>query len=207
MLTDQLREARRSAGWTQKTLAERMGVSAQTIKRLETGVGSVPTLIAAMTDLDFVLIGIGPGASLGEQLRNRRRRMSLSLDQLAVRARLSRTTLASLERGGGSVASLLSLLSVIAPRTRRRTPERSYWGQGDKIDRDSRFTPHDFMVPIYAAFGEIDIDPCGHALSPVVAPPHPARRERRWAGRRLVGPAGIRQPAVLAAAEVAAPRS
>lgn len=88
---------------------------------------------------------------------------------MATKTGLSRTTIASLERGGGSVASLLRLLAVLAPRALRRAPERSYWGQGDKDDRDSRFTPADFMANIYAAFGEVDLDPCGHLLSPVVA--------------------------------------
>ena len=93
----------------------------------------------------------------------------MSLDEVASRAGLSRATVVSLERGGGSVASLLRLLEVIAPRARRRAPERSYWGEGDKNDRDSRFTPAVFMDSIYAAFGEVDLDPCGHVLSPVVA--------------------------------------
>ncbi len=127
------------------------------------------TLIAAMTALDFRLTGLGAGKSLPEQLRNRRRKRSLSLDQMALRTGLSRTTIASLERGGGSVASLLRLLAVLAPKARRRSPERSYWGQGDKEDRDSRFTPPDFMTGIYAAFGEVDLDPCAHRLSPVIA--------------------------------------
>ena len=67
------------------------------------------------------------------------------------------------------MASLLRLLAVIAPKARRRAPERSYWGEGDKVDRDSRFTPPDFMANIYAAFGKIDLDPCAHLLSPVIA--------------------------------------
>lgn len=165
----ELKEARRSAGWSQKTLAARIGVDAQTIKRLETGVGSVATLIATMTALNFQLTGLGSGKMLPEQLRICRRKLSHSLDQMAARTAMSRATIASLERGGGSVGSLLRLLAVIAPRVRRRAPERSYWGQGDKEDRDSRFTPPDFMMPIYAAFGEVDIDPCAHSLSPVIA--------------------------------------
>ncbi len=58
---------------------------------------------------------------------------------------------------------------MLAPEARRRAPERSYWGQGDKEDRDSRFTPPDFMESIYAAFGQVDLDPCAHRLSPVIA--------------------------------------
>lgn len=126
-------------------------------------------LIAAMAALDFRLTGIGPGKTLPEQLRVLRRKRSMSLNELAVKVGLSRTTIASLERGGGSVASLMRLLAVLAPGARRRAPERSYWGHGDKNDRDSRFTPPDFMAGIYAVFGDIDLDPCAHVLSPVIA--------------------------------------
>ncbi|MGI4880846.1 MAG: DNA N-6-adenine-methyltransferase [Janthinobacterium lividum] len=150
-------------------MGTRVGVDAQTIKRLETGVGSVRTLLAVMAALDFHLTGVGPGSSLPEQLRRRRLKLSLSHGRLAERAGMSRATVVGLERGGGSVASLLRLLAVIAPKAGRRGPERSYWGQGDKVDRDSRFSPHDFMQPIYEAFGEVSIDPCAHPLSPVVA--------------------------------------
>jgi transcriptional regulator with XRE-family HTH domain len=169
MLIDELKLARRSAGWSQRTLADRIGVDAQTIRRLEKGVGSMPTLIAAMAALDFRLTGLGRGKTLADQLRARRVSRALSLEEAASRTGLSRTTIASLERGGGSVATFLRLLSAVAPQTRRRAPERSYWGQADKEDRDSRFTPPDFMENIYAAFGQIDLDPCGHLLSPVIA--------------------------------------
>ena len=169
MLIEEVRLARQSAGWSQRTLAERIGVDAQAIQRLEKGIGSVAILVAAMAALDFQLTGISAGKTIPEQLRARRRTRRLSLTETAVRAKLSRATVASLEQGGGSVASLLRLIEVIAPKARRRAPERAYWGQGDKIDRDSRFTPPEFMETIYAAFGEIDLDPCGHPLSPVVA--------------------------------------
>jgi transcriptional regulator with XRE-family HTH domain len=168
-MLEQLQEARRSAGWSQRTLAIRIGVDAQAIKRLESGIGSVATLTAAMTALNFQLTGIGPGRELHEQLSNRRRKLGLSLDRVATRARLSRATIASLERGGGSVGSLLRLLSAIAPKARRRAEERAYWGAGDKEDRDSRFTPADFMEPIYSAFGQVDLDPCGHPLTCIAA--------------------------------------
>ncbi|WP_298814657.1 DNA N-6-adenine-methyltransferase [uncultured Sphingomonas sp.] len=164
-----MKAARRSAGWSQRTLADRIGVDAQTVKRLENGVGSVANLVSAMDALDFRLTGLGPGSTLAEQLRSRRRTRSLSLQKAASLAGLARGTVSSLESGGGSVASLLRLLAVIAPQARRRAPERSYWGQADKQDRDSRFTPSEFMEGIYAAFGEVDLDPCGHFLSPVVA--------------------------------------
>ena len=120
ILIDDLREARRLSGWTQRTLAARVGVSAQAIKRLEQGIGSVPTLVAVMAALDFRLTGLGLGATKSEQVRQRRLKQGLALERLAERTGLSRTTIAGIERGGGSVASLLSLLAVLAPKARRR---------------------------------------------------------------------------------------
>ena len=169
MLIDDLRAARREKGWTQKLLADRIGVDPQMIMRLEQGIGAAKTLYAVMNALDFRLTGLWPGETLGEQLRNLRIKRSISMDALALRASLSRTTLASLERGGGSVAKLMQVLDILAPNAKRRAPERAYWGQGDKEDRDSRFTPPDFMAHIYDAFGTIDLDPCAHQLSPVIA--------------------------------------
>ena len=67
MLTE-LREARRSCGRSQASLAAKLDVKAQAKKRLEAGVGSVPMLVEAMAALDFQLIGIGPGRTLGDQL-------------------------------------------------------------------------------------------------------------------------------------------
>lgn len=168
-MLEELKAARRSAGWSQRELADRIGVDAQAVKRLEKGVGSVSTLVAAMAALDFRLTGLGPGTTLAEQLRRRRRTRSLSIEEAASRAGLSRATVAHLEKGGGSVASLVSLLSALAPKARRRAQERSYWGDGRKADRDSRFTPPEFMDAIYEVFGEIDVDPCAHPLSPVRA--------------------------------------
>lgn len=169
ILINDLRAARRQSGLTQRSIAARIGVSPQVILRLEQGVGSVATLVAVMKALDFRLTGLGPGATISEQMRNRRLKQGWTLERLAERTKLSRTTIATIERGVGSVASLLTLLAVLAPKVRRRAPERSYWGEGDKDDRDSRFTPPEFLAHIYEAFGPIDLDPCAHESSPVIA--------------------------------------
>lgn len=163
----ELRQARRGIGCSQKALASRIGVSPQTIKRLERGVGSVTTLVAAMEALDFSLTGLKDGDTLADQLTQSRGKRSKT--EIGAKAGLSAATVAALERGRGTVRSLLSVLAVLAPHARRRAPERVYWGRGKKSDRDSHFTPAEFMAPIYAAFGEVDLDPCGHLLSPVKA--------------------------------------
>jgi len=146
-------------GLSQRALAERIGVDSQAIKRLERRVGSVATLIAVKRPLNFRLNGLGAEQTLGDQLRNRRMKRGWSLVQAACRSRLSRATVSNLEQGRGSVASLLRLLAVLAPKAKQRAPERAYWGQGDKEDRDSRFTPPEFMEAICQAFGEVDLDP------------------------------------------------
>lgn len=169
ILIDQIKQARKDRGWSQRFLAERVGCSSQMIKRLEAGVGSVATLVAAMNALEFRLTGLGPGATLAEQLHKRRYKRGWSVATAAAKTGLSPTTIHYLERGGGSVASLMRLLEELAPTARRRAPERAYWGEGDKLDRDSRFTPPEFLAAIHKAFGDIDLDPCGHALSPVKA--------------------------------------
>ena len=124
---------------------------------------------AAAKALDYRLTGVAPGRTLAEQLRNRRVKQKVSISSLAKRTGLSPTTISAVENGGGSIASVVRILKVLAPKAKRRAPERAYWGQGDKEDRDSRFTPEEFMEPVYAAFGRIDLDPCGHPSSPVVA--------------------------------------
>lgn len=134
ILINDLKAARRAAGWSQHTLAEALGTHAQAIKRLEMGVGSVGTMVAVMEVLDFRLTGLPPGTTLAEQLQAGRKRKSLSLEQAAARSGLSRATISGLERGGGTVASLLRLLPVVAPRARRRAPERSYW---ERISRST----------------------------------------------------------------------
>lgn len=131
--------------------------------------GSVSTLVAVMGALEFRLTGLGPGKTLGEQLRNKRLARNWSLRKTADKTGLAVNTVVCLEGDGGSVASLQVLIQKLAPTARRRAPERAYWGQGDKEDRDARFTPPGLLGAVTEAFGSIDIDPCGHELSPVQA--------------------------------------
>lgn len=148
ILLQEIKEARRCVGLTQQDVAGLVGVDVQVVKRMEKGIGSTSTLVDVMKALDFRLTGVGRGADLPEQLRANRMGRSLSLREMAARTGMSRATIAALERGEGTIASLLRLLSVLAPRARRRAKERAYWGAGDKADRDSRFTPPEFMAHV-----------------------------------------------------------
>lgn len=169
MLLKEIKGARRAKGLSQAALASAIGVAPQTIKRLEAGVGTMPTLVAVMQEVDYHLAGLAQGGDLPTQLRNRRTNRNLSVHQAARLASLSPTTVLAIERGRGSVRSTLSLLNAIAPNARQKEPMCASWAPDPRGKRDNQFTPPDFLSAIYAAFGEIDVDPSGHESSPVIA--------------------------------------
>lgn len=150
-------------------LAGMAGVTPASIRKLEKGRGPVATLVGVLEALPFHVTGLAPGRTFAEQLRNRRTKMGMSLEAVALKAALPQTAVAQLEDRGGTVEDLLRLLAVIAPKARRRAKERVFWAADDKFERDSRFTPDSFMQTIYDSFGPVDVDPCGHVLSPVEA--------------------------------------
>jgi transcriptional regulator with XRE-family HTH domain len=169
MLINDLREARLGKGLSRKALADRLGCSEQALKRLEAGTGTMPLLLDAMQALDFRLSGLARGDRLHEQLRHRRMNLLLPIAEAARLAGLSRATVAGIERGRGSVRSVTKLLTALAPGARRRAPDRAHWDRDHTGKSDDRFTPPEFLAVIYEAFGEVDLDPCAHAASPVVA--------------------------------------
>ena len=121
------------------------GVTSAAIRKLEAGKGPVATLVAVMKALPFQPTVLAPAASFAEQLRNRRLKIGIQIDDVSAKVSVSSATIIELESGSGSVQNLLRLLSVIAPKVKRQAPERAYWGAEKKAELDSRFTPPDFM--------------------------------------------------------------
>jgi len=169
MLIEDIKAARCAQGLSRAALAERIGVDPQVIKRLEGGIGTMPTLLSVMRVLNYHLSGLARGPDLPTQLRQRRLNRGWSQEQVAARAGLSRGTVAALESGKGSVRCAIRLLEAIAPKARRHEPQRPHYSHDPKGDRDHHFTPPEFMEAIYDAFGPVDFDPCGHIASPVIA--------------------------------------
>lgn len=168
-LSGDLAKARQMLGLSKGQLAKELSVSVKIISDLEKGSGSMETLIVVMDAVKYRLAGIGPGYTLAEQLAKRRAKLKLSAEQVAAKTQLSEATVTDLEKGSGAVRELFRLFALIAPKVRGFTPERAYWSQAQKTGRDSRFTPATFMAAIYDAFGDVDIDPCAHRKSPVIA--------------------------------------
>jgi transcriptional regulator with XRE-family HTH domain len=169
ILVEELKKARMSRGLSRAALAAAINVDPQAIKRLESGVGSFQTMLSVMAELDYHVAGLAKAGDLPKQLRLRRQNIGLTVNEAAKRARVSSATILEVERGRGSVRSVLKILAAIAPTARRKAPARVHWAIDAKGDRDIRFTPPDFMANIYDAFGDVDLDPCGHADSPVAA--------------------------------------
>lgn len=173
MLLEELRAARAGKGLTREEAALRSGLTSQTVKRLEAGVGSIASLNALMASVELRIANLARGATINEQIANRRHRLELTLEEVAQRAGVTRKTVAAVERGDGTVAPLLRIIDVLAPNARPSKPVRASWnyenGPEKGAVRDMRFTPPWFLDYVVDAFGEIDLDPAGHELSHVKA--------------------------------------
>ncbi|WP_148649445.1 DNA N-6-adenine-methyltransferase [Novosphingobium barchaimii] len=179
-----IRDARKAAGLSQHQASALAGVSARALWTLEKGGGAIETFHLVTKVLDFRIAGLPRGSSLAQRLRLARKKRRWPQAEVARRANLTAATVRALEAGGGSVASLGAVMSVLAPTARGRKPERAAWAEGS---RDERFTPRHFLKLIEDSFGAIAIDPCSHPNSNVVAERHIMIEENglstRWSGR------------------------
>ena len=171
MLLAELRRARESKGLSRRDLAARIGYEQQAIKRLEHGQGTTKFLVEVMQAVELHIAGLSRGHALTDQLAATRARLGMSIAELARRTGLSRQSIAAVEAQRGTVKSLLRILETLGPNARPRQPiARASWAYDPKgLQSDVRFTPPAFLAEVHAVFGEIDLDPCGHARSPVVA--------------------------------------
>ncbi len=170
-LLDVISTSRSQRGVSQADLAAELGIARLAVTRLESGVGAVSLLLAVMKALELRLSGIGLGDTLPEQLRARRERLGLSIARVAEKTGIDARTLRAVERGEGTINSLIPLLETIAPKWKKSEPARASWNYDPRglAERDQRFTPGWFLDHVQTAFGDIDLDPCAHPESSVEA--------------------------------------
>jgi transcriptional regulator with XRE-family HTH domain len=162
-----VREARTSRGLLQREVADFASVSAQAVLDLEAGKGTLATLFPILDALNVRLAGLPIGNTVAARIKRARAGRHMSINALAERAGLSKDTVMRLERGTGRVVSLEPVLSILAPKTRRRAPDIGFW-RGNKTDR--RFTPPEMFAKLEEVFGRFNLDPCADPESPIKTP-------------------------------------
>ena len=160
-----VRAARKGCGLSQTELAELAGVSRSALVALERNRGAVSTLNRVRPHIGFRIVGLAKGNEPAEQVHKVRQRLGLSVANVAAGAGLSSPTVRLLEKGGGRIQSLSSLISFLAPRARANGWYRPRW----QVRKDVRFTPPEILSSIVDVFGPIDLDPCGDPRSFVEA--------------------------------------
>ena len=170
-LCGEISKARREAGLSQQALADKIGTTREKIARLEGGTGSIALLIRAMSAIPVRLLGIAKGLTVIDQLANACERRSWNVQEVARAAGLDARTVRAVMKGAGTVASLEKIIIRAAPRAKRQQVTRQYWDydRGRMAETDCRFTPPEFLAAVTEAFGPIELDPCWHPESNVVA--------------------------------------
>jgi transcriptional regulator with XRE-family HTH domain len=123
-----------------------------------------------MEALGVRVSGVAAAANICDQLQACRTKAGKTAGDVATAAGLDRRTVAAVEAGRGSLASLQAILDTVAPRAYRALAARqNFVFNRHRADADKRFTPALFLAIITDVFGDIDLDPCGHAQSAVTA--------------------------------------
>jgi len=129
---ERLTSARLALRLTTRDLAVKSGLDRQTIKRLESGSGSL-TALAKLTDA--LGLQFSPsGQTVGELIRGRRHELGLSLNALAIQSGLSKPTILALERSSGLVASLEAAIAAMSMQIEWVWVSRTMLFRGDCLE-------------------------------------------------------------------------
>lgn len=170
-LCSEIAASRRDSGLSQQDLADKLAVPRLKIARMEVGNGSVELLLQLLPVIGLRFNNVARGDALNMQMKNARIKRGWTIADCARRAGTDARTVAAVENGKGTVASLMKILSAVAPQAARQPVTRAFWDydRSKSAEADSRFTPEPFLESIVEAFGEIALDPCSHTLAPIKA--------------------------------------
>lgn len=110
-------------------------------------------------------LSVGSGDTLPEQLQRSRIRRGMTVGDLADRSGLDRRTIEAVESGSASsMASLMKVLAVLAPRAKPQSKSSKFVDSAGLAQQDSRFTPKPLFDELVEAFGEVDLEPKARSL-------------------------------------------
>ena len=170
-IASQLKQARRTAKLTQKSLAEIVGVSIPTIRQAESGKGTYSSFFKIAETLGLEVTGrnIKNTVSLGEALGILRKRQNISIRSLSRLSSLHPNTLKSIEENRAInlhpidlVANHLQAGLFLKPKDK----SLPFWtGIAASSVHDSWETPPELLLKIYPIVnGSFDLDPCSNAV-------------------------------------------
>lgn len=113
MLGQELVRARQHRRMTRSALAMDAGISRVTLANLESGRGSVASLIAVLAVLAHRFADQPPEVELGRSIARSRKRAGLSQERLCALARVSKPALVRVEHGEGNVATLVAAIDAL----------------------------------------------------------------------------------------------
>ncbi|MBR0783930.1 DNA N-6-adenine-methyltransferase [Bradyrhizobium iriomotense] len=159
-----VRTARKSAGYTQASLAKKARIGLSALQGVEQGKGRASSLGAILKALGLELRGRQlPAGPVGAALLQVRERRKLSRRRLAKALGVSVDALVSTERGGGLVSVLESYGDAVAARFYLAPPgeKRKFSvNQGNSTGNDLWETPTELGQQLSTAVGGFDLDPC-----------------------------------------------
>jgi phage N-6-adenine-methyltransferase len=176
MMSSFLSGLRQNAGLTQQQLAVKAALSIPTVRHLEKGGGTLESLRRALTALGSKISGrnLPPGASLGAQFAELRRRRGLSQRQLAALVTITQPTLVSFERRSQGRLEVLERISSTLGAGLLFLPEDAslpfYSGTANASVVHNWRTPQDLLERLYRVFGPFDLDPCSPTHDRAKAP-------------------------------------
>ena len=165
-LGKELKQARKSKGWTQAYLASSARLSVPTVRYLERGLGSLSSFFRVLEALGLEPAGrnLSGGQSLGQRLANMRKRRNLSQRGLAALVGVTAPTIVALERANrGRLATLdrvLTQLGAGAYLAYQDEKKTFFTHAGNSSVYHGWDTPEDLLRRLYNVFGTFDLDPC-----------------------------------------------
>lgn len=170
-IASQLKQARRTAKLTQRSLAEIAGVSIPTIRQAENGLGTYSGFIEIAEALSLVLAGrnIKNNTSLGEALSILRKRQKMSIRSLSRLSSLHPNTIKSIEENRAInlypidlIANYLQAGLFLKPKDK----SLPFWtGIAASSVHDAWQTPPELLDKLYPVVnGIFDLDPCSNAV-------------------------------------------